>query len=352
MSAPNVDCAGMTAEQRELLRLAFGGQAAQVLYVAARLGLADLLAAGPRSSHEIASAVSVDELAIRRVLRGMVSLGLCSEVELHRFALSAVGGYLRSDQPGSLHARILFNTEVLWPIWGELLDTVRTGNSGAVRAFNMPLYDYLQARPDIGELFDRTMADAARYRVEPALASYDFSRFQRVVDIGGGTGALMLAILQKWPRLQGVVFDLPSVAERARANVRDGGLAARCAVQEGNAIESVPKGADCYVMSNFLVSMSDAMSTTILRNCLRAMAAQGVIIIIEWVMPTGEVGVDRFNLWDTTAMDLNMLAIDGCGGWRVRTAAEFRSLFEASGLTLSRIIPTGSSVSILEAMAA
>jgi|SRR5439155_23494693 len=184
-------------------------------------------------------------------------------------------------------------------------------------------------------------------------ASYDFSRFRRVVDIGGGNGALMLAILERWPQLQGVVFDLPSVADRARRNVLKAGLglSARCAVQDGDAVESVPEGADCYVMSNFLVSMSDALATAILRNCRRAMAVQGTIVIIEWVMPAGEEGVDSFTFWDTASMDLNMLAIDGSGGWRVRTADEFRTLLEEEGFTLSRIIPTGSSVSVLEALA-
>ncbi len=350
MSQPSVPHESLTAEQVTLLRMVYGAQTAQVIYVAAKLGIADILTSGPRSSSEIAAAVSVDESTLRRVLRGLVGLGLCAEIEVSRFALTETGKLLRSDQPDSLHARVLFNSEVLWPVWGQLLDTVRSGDSGAVRAFDMPLYDYLRLRPEIGELFDQTMANAAHYRVEPALAAYDFSYFRRVVDIGGGNGSLMLAILRRWPQLQGVVFDLPSVADRARQNVQKAGFGARCAVTDGNAVEDVPDGADCYVMSNFLVSMTDALATAILRNCRRWIPRKGAIVIIEWVMPTNEEAVDPFTFWDTASMDLNMLAIYGSGGWRVRTADEFRTLLEGGGFTLSRIIPTGSSVSVLEAL--
>jgi hypothetical protein len=351
MSALKTEGEGPTREQASLLRMVYGAQAAQVIYVAAKFALADLLASGTQDSSELAKAASIDEPTLRRLLRGLVSLGICSEVELDRFALTEMGQYLRSDHPQSLQARVLFNSEVLWPIWGALLDTIRTGNSGAVQAFGMPFYDYLQLQPEIGKLFDRTMADAIRYRVEPALASYDFSRFRKIVDIGGGNGTLVLAILQRWPHLEGVVFDLPSVAERARHRIGEAAPCARYAVQPGNALERVPAGADCYVMSNFLVSLGDAAAGTILRNCRQAMAVDGTVVIIEWVMPTPEEGADPFTCWDTASMDLNMLAIHGRGGWRVRTSDEFRFLLQEAGFMLNRIIPTKSSVSVLECVA-
>jgi SAM-dependent methyltransferase len=263
-----------------------------------------------------------------------------------------MGQYLRSDHPQSLQARVLFNSEVLWPIWGALLDTVRSGKSGAVQAFGMPFYDYLKLRPEVGKLFDRTMADAVRYRVEPALASYDFSRFRKVVDIGGGNGTLVLAILRRWPHLEGVVFDLPPVAERARHVIDEPASSRRLAVQAGNALERVPEGADCYVMSNFLVSLDDAAAATVLRNCRQAMAVDGTVVIIEWVMPTLEEDPSPFTCWDTAAMDLNMLAIHGRAGWRVRTSDEFRFLLEEGGFMLNKIVPTKSSVSVLECVAA
>jgi SAM-dependent methyltransferase len=342
---------GPTGEQANLLRLVYGAQAAQVIYVAAKLGLADLIASRTQSSSELAKATSIDEPTLRRLLRGLASAGICSEAELDRFALTEMGQYLRSDHPRSLQARVLFNSEVLWPIWGTLLNTIRSGNSGAVQAFGMPFYDYLHLHPEIAKLFDRTMADAIRYRVEPALASYDFSRFRKIVDIGGGNGTLMLAILQHWPHLEGVVFDLPSVAERARQSFGDTAAGVRCVVQSGNALEGVPEGADCYVMSNFLNSVGDEEAGTLLRNCRKAMAVDGTVVIIEWVVPKPEEGADPFTRWDTASMDLNMLAIHGRGGWRVRTSDEFRLLIHEAGFVLNKIIPTKSSVSVLECVA-
>jgi O-methyltransferase domain len=352
MSPSSTEGAGPTSEQANLLRIVYGAHAAQIVYVAAKLALADLIAAGTEGSSALAQAAGLDEPTVRRLLRGLAGLGICSEIESGRFVLTAMGQYLRSDHPQSLQARILFNSEVLWPIWGALLDTVRTGNSGAVQAYGMPFYDYLQGQPEIGKLFDRTMADAIRYRVEPALAAYDFARFRRFVDIGGGNGTLALAILQRFPHLEGVVFDLPAVAQNARQRTSDTALSARYAVQAGNALEAVPEGADCYVMSNFLVSLGDADAATILRNCAKAMAADGTVVIIEWVMPTADEDAAPFTRWDTASMDLNMLAIHGRGGWRVRTSDEFRLLLRQAGFVLNRIIATQSSVSVLECVAA
>jgi hypothetical protein len=286
---------------------------------------------------------------MRRLLRVVVSLGVCAEVEPDRFALTEMGQYLRSDRLDSLHARVLFNGEMLFPIWGELLNTVRSGESGSVRVFKMSQYGYFAAHRELGELFDRVMASAARYRLDPAVAAYDFSRFGAIVDVGGGNGTLMLKILSSHPDPKGVVFDLPPVAERARQHVQAAGFSERCAVLGGDAVDSVPQGADCYVMSNFLVSMKDALAATILRNCRRAMASRGVVILIEWVMPASGEAVDPYTFWDTALMDLNMLAIDGSAGWQVRTAREFQALLEGGGFVLSRIIPTGSSVSVIEA---
>jgi len=269
-------------------------------------------------------------------------------MEPERYKLSELGQFLRSDHPRSLRARILFNVEVLSPIWGQMLDTTRTGASGALAALGMSFYEYLQQHPNAGELFDRTMADAIRYRVEAALEAYDFARFRKVVDVGGGNGTFMLAMLKRWARLEGVVFDLPGVAERTRAKIAVLAESARCTVEAGNAFERVTEGADCYVLSNLLVSMADDEATEILQNCRRAMAGRGTVIVVEWIMPTGTEQPDEFRRWDTASMDLNMLAIDGALGWRVRTRDEFEHVIAAAGLVLTRVVPTTSAVSIIE----
>ena len=335
-----------------LLRLVYGGQVAQIIYVAAKLGLPDLLAAGTRTTSELATATSIEEPTLRRVLRGLVALGLCCEVPPERYMLSELGQFLRADHPRSLRARTLFNAEVLSPIWERMLDTTRTGTSGALSALGMPFYEYLRQHPETGELFDRTMADAIRYRVQAALEAYDFSDFRKVVDVGGGNGAFMVEILKRWTRLEGVVFELPIVAERTRHIIVATPESTRCTVQAGNALERVTEGADCYVLSNLLVSMDDDDAAKILRSCRRAMAAGGKVIIIEWIMPTGAEQPDEFMRWDIASMDLNMLAIHGAGGWRVRTRDEFEQIIAAVGLVVIRVVPTTSAVSVIECAAA
>ena len=333
----------------ELLRLAFGAQAAQVVYVAAKLGLADLLKDGPRATADLAAASDADAASLRRLLRSLVSLGVCTEMAGDRFALTPMGEYLRADRPDSVQPRAILNTEVLQALWGELLHTVRTGESGAARVLGMPLWEYLSAHPETGALFDRTMASYARYRVGPAVAGYDFGQFGTIVDVGGGNGALLIEILRTHPRPRGIVFDLPAVAERAGQHIAGANLADRCVAVGGSALETVPGGGDAYILCNFLINMDDEEAARILRHCREAMAAGGRVLLVEPVMPAGGEPTDPYKSWDATTIDLTMLSIDGAGGWRVRTAEEFRTLLGASGLALTAIIPTSSSVSLIEA---
>jgi hypothetical protein len=333
----------------DLLHLAFGAQAAQVIYVAAKLGLADLLKDGSRATADLAAAADADAAVLRRLLRNLVSLGVCTEITGDRFALTAMGEYLRADRPDSVHPRAILNTEVLQPLWGELLHTVRTGASGASRVLEMPFWEYLGAHPEAGALFDRTMASYARHRVGSAVAAYDFDQFHTIVDVGGGNGALLIEILRTYPRPTGIVFDLPGVATRAGQHIAEAGLANRCVAAPGSALERVPSGGDAYILCNFLINMNDEQATRILRHCRAAMVPQGRVVLVEPVMSAGGEPTDPDKFWDTTTIDVTMLSIDGAGGWRVRTAAEFGALLDASGFTVSAIIPTASSVSLIEA---
>lgn len=336
-----------------LIQLLFGAQATQLTYVMAKLHLADLLREGPRSTADLATATQTDAPALQRLLRGLASLGLCTEVETAVFALTPSGAYLRADVPGSLHARALLNGEVFFPLWGDLLQTVQTGRGAAERVLGAPFYQYLAEHPDLRVVFDRTMASAALSRLRPAAAAYDFSRFQTVVDVGGGTGALLEAILERYSQPRGVVFDFPAVAERAAAQLRTVGLADRCTVVGGDAMASVPPGGDCYVLSNLLVGMDDARAGHVLTNCRAAMAGSGTLLLIEWVMPTGgrrAAAGDDDTFWDTANQDLLILSHGGVQAGRVRTEAEFQGLLEATGFSLTAIVPTMSSVKVLEAV--
>lgn len=343
---------GPTRAQADLLRLAYGAQVAQLLYVSARLGLADRIGAGERSAAELARAVGVDFVILRRILRALATFGVLAECSTDSFALTDLGEYLRSDHPDSVQPRVLLNAEVLQPLWGELLHTVRTGESGAQRVLGMPLYEYLTRHPEAGALFDRTMAGFSRYRVRPAVAAYDFGQFGTIVDVGGGDGALMIEILSSYPGPRGVVFDFAAVTERALANIAAAGLTERCTAKGGNALEMVPAGADVYVLSNFLVSLDDDRASMVLRRCREATRASGRLVLIEWLALTEEEIDDPFTRWDKTAIDLTILSTQGAAGGRVRTVEEFETVLDAGGYALREIIPTESSVHVIEAQPA
>jgi hypothetical protein len=340
---------GVTDPQVALLRLAYGAQEAQVVYLAAKLGLADLLKGGLMPADDLATHVGVDAVLLRRILRALVSLGVLAEATDDRFALTEMGHYLRSDHPDSVQPRAIFNTEVLQPLWAELLHTLRTGESGAAHVLGMPIYQYFTAHPEIGALFDRTMASAARARLRPAVEAYDFGQFGSIVDLGAGNGALLIEILRAYDRPRGVVFDLPAVAERARENIAAAGLADRCIAVGGSALKTVPEGGDAYVLSNFLVVMNDERVVEILQRCREAMASEGKVLLIECIASAGGEPTNSYKAWDTTTVDLTMLSTNGNDGGRVRTTQEFRALLKAASLTLTAIIPTTASISIIEA---
>jgi protein-L-isoaspartate O-methyltransferase len=333
-----------------LLQMVYGAQTAQVIYVAAKLGIADLLKERPKDVLQIAAATGVNSAVLRRIFHFLVSRGLLGDLGDGRFALTQLGQLLRSDRLDSVHQRAIFNAEVLFPLWGELLHSVTSGQSAATRVFGKPLYEHLAEHPETRVLFDRTMASGARHRHGPAVAAYDFSRFNTILDVGGGNGALLISILQAYPGPRGIVFDLPPAAERARQNIEAAGLSDRCSVIGGDALETVPPGADAYILSNFLIDMDDDRASTILGRCRSAMADTGTLLLIEWVVPTADEKPDPFRSWETASMDLIMLAIGGSGGGRVRTAAEFRELLTTSGFVLQHVYSTGAAVRVIEAL--
>lgn len=336
-----------------LLQVTFGALTAQILYIAAKLGLADELQGGYRTPAELGRTLAVDVMGLRRVLRGLVSLGICTEIDGERFGLTAVGEYLRADHPDSVQSRVLLNGEVHGALWADMLATVRTGESASERVFKMPFYDYLTRNAVAGELFDRAMTSAGwmRYRFRPAIEAYDFGQFETIVDVGGGNGTLLVELLKRYPRPIGTVFDVPRLAEAAQRTIDAAGLSKRCKFVGGNAFESVPAGGDAYLLSNFVISWGDDESLIPLRNCRKAMAARGKLLLVEWIMPTGEAPKDTFRFWDSVTMDLIMLAAFGSRSGHVRTRSEFEALLSAAGFSTTAVVPSRASVCVIEAVA-
>jgi hypothetical protein len=209
--------------------MAYGALSTQILCVAAQLGVAERLAQdGPVTAGELAPKLGTDASIVERVVRALVSMGVCQERDGNRFELTALGEYLRPNHPESVEARVLLNGRVLYRVWAELMESVQTGEGGAQRVLGMPFYEYLVKEPPMGSLFDRTMADEVRYRHGPAVEAYNFGQFGTVVDVGGGNGALMVEILKSYPQPTGVVFDLPRTAAAAQQTINAGGLGGRC----------------------------------------------------------------------------------------------------------------------------
>jgi O-methyltransferase domain/Dimerisation domain len=326
----------------ELLRLVNGFRLSQAISVAATLGLADLLADGPRSADDLARATDCHPGALYRLLSALASAGVLHEQPERRFALTTLGAGLRSDAADSVAAWARYvGGPYTWLVWGNLLHSVRTGQDAAHQTFGMSAWDYRARHPEQRALFDAAMAEGSRRVAQAVLASYDFGRFGTIVDVGGGNGALLGAILARYPRARGILFDLPQVVAEAPQVLGPLGVADRCRVVGGSFFDAVPGGADCYLMKFILHDWDDDRAVAILETCRRDAPAGCTLLVCERVI--GPPNTDP----DARFSDLNMLV--GPGG-RERTEAEWRALLAAGGFALQRVVPTASVIHLLESV--
>lgn len=344
---PALDQSGTRAEQSPqtaMTVLIRGFWVSRALSVAAELGIADLLKDGPRSSEELASATEAHAPSLYRVLRALASFGVFAEDESGRFALTPLGATLQTDVPGSVRAWALLVLEgEHFQAWGNLMHSVRTGGIALDHVFGMGVWDYYAKDRERGKTFDEAMENLKSIFDEAVLAGYSFSEFGTVVDIGGGNGSLMTMLLKANPKVNGVVFDLPRVAEVAKRRIAQAGLTERCKVVGGDAFVSVPSGGDAYVLSRVIHDWDDAHSIAILKNCRRAISETGRVLLLERVLP---LRIDQSPTTQAAVLgDVNMLAVTG---GRERTESEYRTLYDAAGFRLTRVIPTPSGISVIE----
>ena len=316
---------------------------AQSLYVAAQLGLADLLAGGAKHVDELAGATGADAPSLQRLLRMLAGEGVFREVRAGEFALTPLGDTLRSDSPDSVLDRALYlGAPEAWAAWGDFRHSVMTGGSAFEHAHGVPFYAHMAGHPQLGAHFNRWMTRSSEIDNAAIVAGYDFSPFRTVVDVGGGQGATLASILRAHPSLRGILFDLPQVVEHA-APLRAPDVAERCEIVGGDMVETVPAGGDVYVIKMVFTGEPDERAIAVLRNCVGALAEGGRILVVDIVLPPGDEPSP------SRAFDLLMLTLFGRG--RLRTEAEFRALFAAGGVKLTRVTPTGSAInpmSILE----
>lgn len=336
-SAASDALATPTPEERQRLSdLITGFRFSQAIYVAARLSIPDLLAEGPRDIDDLAEAAGAHPGALFRLLRFLTGVGLFAEVAPRRFALTPLGGLLRSDIPGSGRPMtVLLMNDPHWRAWGNLLHSVRTGETAFDHTHGMPLFDYLAEHPDDAAVFNAGMSSMAA-RSGPDIAKiYDFTGIERLVDVGGGHGQLLASILAANPAMQGVLFDRPEVVAGARATFEAAGVAGRCELVSGDFFEAVPEGADAYILQLIIHDWDDARAVAILRNCRRAMAEGGRVLVAD-----ARVAPDYREALPVLQADLEMMVETG---GRERNDDEYRALFEAAGFTLTRVIPVGGS---------
>jgi SAM-dependent methyltransferase len=329
-----------------LRRLILGHRVTQVIATAAQLGLADYLADTPKSAAALAPLVHAEGRALYRFLRALASIGVVVEGEDHSFALTPLGACLRTDAPSGMRAWALFEgAEYYQRAWGSLRYAVQTGAPAAAQVLGMDIHAYLRQHPDAERRYSEAMVDLARLTADAVVDAYAFAPGHQVVDVGGGYGIVLAAILQRHPALQGVLFDLPAVMAQAGPYLQTAGVADRCDLVSGDYFEAVPTGGDVYILSRVLMAYEDDRSVRLLRNCHRAMAAQGRVLIIQQVLPPPGRAASRDLLFEGTMSDLNMLVL--LGG-HDRTEAEYGALLEAAGFTVTQVIPTRSLMSIVE----
>ena len=330
-----------------LFRMATGFYVSRAIHVAAILGIADHLADRPRHYVELAEATRTHADSLRRVLRLLASAGVLTEAKNERFALTPIGACLRSGVPGSMRPAVLLFGGITQHAWGDLLHSVKTGEPGFRHVFGMDSFDYLARHPDEAANFDEAMAGFTKHIATAVVAAYDFSPFRRIVDVGGGNGTLLAGILKAIPTSTGVLFDLPQVAERASAPIRELGLDDRCEIVGGDFFEAVPSGGDAYLLKHVIHDWNDERAAAILTNVRVAMGAGAKLLLIEGVYPPRIDDSDESR--SAAANDVNMLV---CTGGRQRSEAEFRTLFEAAGLHLTGMVPTQTPAKVIEGVPA
>jgi hypothetical protein len=326
------------------MEMAMGVLVGRALTAVAGLGVADLLKDGPRSAQEIAAQLKLNEDAVYRVLRAVTVAGVFAEQPGRRFALTPLSELLRSDVPGSMRASIAhLGLPSFWHALAEIEHSLKTGLPSFDKANGMPVFEWFARHEDEGRVFDEAMTGFSALTAEPVAKAYDFSSIGTLIDIGGGHGGLLAAIVTHHPTVNAILFDQPHVAAGAPALLESYGLENKITIQNGNFFDAVPAGADVYIMKGIIHDWNDEGCIKILDNCRRAMNTGGRVLVVDQVV------ADRAESGMAKIIDLLMMTIPG---GKERTEEEFRTLFRKAGLKLCRIVPTESFVSIVEGQAA
>lgn len=322
-----------------LFQMATSYWISQAIYVAAKLGIADLLKSSPLKCSEIAAIAGADVRSLFRLMRALSSVGIFAQTKDGYFSLLPLGENLRADIPGSLKAIIITLGEIHYQACGALLHAVQKGAPAFDRVFGAGLFEHLNQNDEAANSFDEGMANLAGMLAYAVVLAYDLGGVSSIVDVGGGNGRFLETILQRYPETQGTVFDCAMTIERTHTT--SGQTTRRCSYLAGDFFASVPRGGDLYFLCGVVHDWDDARALTILRNCRHALRATGRLLLLETVVP------ENGSLHFSKILDLNMLAMSS---GRERTRTEFCTLLTAAGFRVSRIIATMAPQSLIEAV--
>ncbi len=328
----------------QLIEMVTSSWISKIVYIAAKLDLADRLADGPKSAGELAGPTATHAPSLHRLMRTLASFGILTEKEDKRFGLTPLGEALKKDAPGSAWASVItFGGPAFSNSLDRIMYSLQTGKTGFHAAHGMEIFDYFKEHPDEASRFSESMVGFHGGETPAVAAAYDFSSIGTVVDVGGATGNMLAAILSRYEGPRGVLYDMEHVVADAPALLEKSGVADRVTIESGSFFESVPEGGDAYIVSHIIHDWSEEQCLTILGNIRKAMKPDSKLLIVEFVLPEG----DTPHLGKLA--DIVMLVIPG---GQERTADEYDELLSKAGFRMTRVVPTDSPVSIVEAVIA
>jgi hypothetical protein len=332
-----------------MIRIICGAWVSKAIHVVVTLGIPDILGDGRKSCSELAVATGTQVSFLRRLMWALTIEGVFATEDQLTFELTAIGATLRCDAPESLREwALLMLGDVHQGAWGELLYSVQTGKSAFSRRHGRDLWAFCKDNPDHAAMFDNAMAGFTRTYIANVLATFSFSGMRRIIDVAGGDGSLIIGLLEANALAHGVVFELPHVAKTAAYRIVAAGLTDRCVSIAGDALVEVPSGGDAYILSRVLHDWGDEASRRILKNCRNVLSGGARLLVIERIVPatSDEIAAMRGEILSDIALtDLNMMVMTS---GRERTLAEYQRLFTQAGLRLIRVVPTHTSISVIE----
>jgi hypothetical protein len=317
--------------------------ASSSLYAALSLNVPDHLASGPKTAAELAKATGANEGALYRVLRLLASLGIFEEVAPKKFALNTAAELLKKDAPGSMRGMAVFLPDPFhYKVYAEIMHSMTTGQPASDKALGMPVFEYLAKNPDYSRVFNDAMTALSAPVAGAAIEAYDFSGIGTLVDVAGGHGEVLMSVLKAHPKMRGVLADLGHVVEGAKPRIAAAKLSDRLQAVPCDFFKAVPEGGDAYIMKHIIHDWDEERAGVILKNIAKAMGAnKGKVILLESVVPDGpQPDLGKF-------IDIEMMMLPG---GRERTASEFKALFAESGFAMTKVVPTKSPLSVIEAV--